>query len=268
MRRALLLVAIVLAVGVGCGGDNSDSGEASGDVSFMVFGDPDEIQGLQEHDRRVRERESGRERGHDRGRRSGRPDRAAFDLVRGRHAAGPVPAQLPLPRPVRVEGRARADRGPRRRLGRLPAGRLLRGGDGCVPVRRQAHVLAAEHLEPGRLLQQGHVREGRCGRAEGRLEVGRHGCGCEEAAGGRPQDRRSRRRAGDHPTRAVHLVGRRGVGRRRREPEPLRIRHARGAECDGGLLRAEPRRRGHPRARRRSSPRTSRPASSTAAWAC
>ena len=46
MRRALLLVAIVLAVGVGCGGDNSDSGEASGDVSFMVFGDPDEIQGF------------------------------------------------------------------------------------------------------------------------------------------------------------------------------------------------------------------------------
>jgi len=48
VRRALVLLASVLAVGAtGCGGeDDKKGGKASGNVSFMVFGDPDEIQGF------------------------------------------------------------------------------------------------------------------------------------------------------------------------------------------------------------------------------
>ena len=48
MRRTLVLFASLLAVGAtGCGGeDDRRSGKVSGSVSFMVFGDPDEIQGF------------------------------------------------------------------------------------------------------------------------------------------------------------------------------------------------------------------------------
>lgn len=48
MRRTLVLFASVLAVGAtGCGGEaEKKSGKVSGNVSFMVFGDPDEIQGF------------------------------------------------------------------------------------------------------------------------------------------------------------------------------------------------------------------------------
>jgi multiple sugar transport system substrate-binding protein len=45
MRRGIVLLCVLALAG--CGGDsggNGDSGELSGDVSFMVFGDPEEIQ--------------------------------------------------------------------------------------------------------------------------------------------------------------------------------------------------------------------------------
>ena len=49
MRRALVLLATVLAFGAaGCGEEEKRSGSVSGDVSFMVFGDPDEIQGFRD----------------------------------------------------------------------------------------------------------------------------------------------------------------------------------------------------------------------------
>src|SRR5262245_33918691 len=49
VRRALVLLATVLAFGAaGCGEEEKRSGSVSGDVSFMVFGDPDEIQGFRD----------------------------------------------------------------------------------------------------------------------------------------------------------------------------------------------------------------------------
>ncbi len=47
MKRALLLSVFAVVFADGCGGDDKSSskgGKASGDVSFMVFGDPEEIQ--------------------------------------------------------------------------------------------------------------------------------------------------------------------------------------------------------------------------------
>jgi multiple sugar transport system substrate-binding protein len=49
VRLRLLMVASLLALGAGgCGGDEEEAGgdKAAGEVSFMVFGDPDEIQGF------------------------------------------------------------------------------------------------------------------------------------------------------------------------------------------------------------------------------
>jgi multiple sugar transport system substrate-binding protein len=46
VRRSLVLIASVLAFGAACGEEGSKSGKVSGSVSFMVFGDPDEIQGF------------------------------------------------------------------------------------------------------------------------------------------------------------------------------------------------------------------------------
>ena len=48
MRKALMGIVVAIAFGVaGCGEDERKSGsDASGEVSFMVFGDPDEIQGF------------------------------------------------------------------------------------------------------------------------------------------------------------------------------------------------------------------------------
>ena len=42
----MVLIGMALAFGAACGGDDKRTGKASGDVSFMVFGDPDEIQGF------------------------------------------------------------------------------------------------------------------------------------------------------------------------------------------------------------------------------
>ena len=46
MKRALVLIGLVFAFGAGCGEDDKKGGNVSGDVSFMVFGDPDEIEGF------------------------------------------------------------------------------------------------------------------------------------------------------------------------------------------------------------------------------
>ena len=47
MKRASLLAAFAVLLVAGCGGDDdggNESGTVSGNVSFMVFGDPEEIQ--------------------------------------------------------------------------------------------------------------------------------------------------------------------------------------------------------------------------------
>jgi multiple sugar transport system substrate-binding protein len=48
VKRALVLAALALTIGAACGEDDKRGGELSGDVSFMVFGDPDEIQGFRD----------------------------------------------------------------------------------------------------------------------------------------------------------------------------------------------------------------------------
>ena len=152
-----------------------------GTSSFMVFGDPEELQAYrdviaayknEQPDVNVKLIEAS--------------DRDDLIARLSTSFAGGTPPDLFLLNyrfygQFAARGRARADRIARRRLRGLRAGRLLRAGDGRVPLQRHAHLPAAEHLEPGRLLQQGPVPGGRRRRAEGRLDLGRHGRRGEEA---------------------------------------------------------------------------------------
>ena len=107
-------------------------------MRFLVFGDPEELEAYRDVIAAYGEHEpeadvqlveaSDRERS----------ARAALDLVRRRDAARPLPHQLPLLRPVRGQGRARAARRARRGLGRVRARRLLSPGDRGVPLARSS----------------------------------------------------------------------------------------------------------------------------------
>ena len=127
---ALLLVALALLTAA-CSG-----GGASGNVRFLVFGDPAELRAFRnvvtefrkvEPDVTVTLVEA-----------SDRDDLIArlSTSFAGGQPPGPLPHQLPLLRPVRGPRRARAHRGAAARLGRVRGGRLLREGPRGVQGRR------------------------------------------------------------------------------------------------------------------------------------
>ncbi len=109
---SLAAAAALLAVDVSAG-DRSPSPSQATTVSFMTFGEPEEIKAYRTLVSSFEKQNKDIDDQADRGVGPERPPGPALDVVRGRHAARPVPAQLPLLRAVRSQGRARARSGAR-----------------------------------------------------------------------------------------------------------------------------------------------------------
>ena len=155
MRRLMITLAVVaLPFGgaVACGGSEEEERKKA-NVSFLAFGDPEEIKAFRDVIAAYKEED---------------PDTTVQlieasdrdDLLArlGTSFAGGTPPDLFLIN-YRFYGQyaARDVLEPvAERVADSDAfrgGGLLPAGDGCVPLGRRAHLPAAEHLEPGRLLQ-------------------------------------------------------------------------------------------------------------------
>ena len=120
---------------------------SAGSVSFLVFGDPAELEAYRTLIASFEERRARTSRSQlDRGERPRRPDREAVDVDRRRHPARPLPDELPLLRPVRLEGRARAARGASNGLGGARRRRLLPAGARRLPLERRAQLCLPQNI--------------------------------------------------------------------------------------------------------------------------
>ena len=146
--------------------------DRSGDVSFMVFGDPAELAAYQSL-------VAAFEEGHPEIERRAHPHPQPVGLpaapgcrLRGRGSGRRRAHQLPPLRAVRGHGRAGA-------AGAVPASqrrhqrqRLLPGGDRSLPLAGPADVHPPEHQQPRRLLQPRSLRRRRSGLPRRRLDLG------------------------------------------------------------------------------------------------
>ena len=109
---------------------------------------------------RLREAEQGHRHQADRGLGPERSPGPPLDVLCWRHAARPVPAQLPLLRAVRSQGRARARSVADERVEALRQKDFYKQALDAFTFHGDTHLPAAEHLQPRRLLQQEAAQPG------------------------------------------------------------------------------------------------------------
>ena len=228
----------------------------------MTFGDPEELQAFRTSSPASRRQNPDVDGQADRGERPRRPDRPALDVDRRRHAAGPVPDQLPLLRrssPRRAcSSRSRtASSDSRRSSGRsdfyTQALDAFRFGDGDRSRACRRTSPASSSTTTATCSRSTSVA-----RADGGLDLEASSrsprADADEGHERRRQDRTiygARDRASAHPARSLRLVERRRTRQGRRVPTRFDLEHARGGrgarrvlQAAHGQLRRDPERRG------------------------